>query len=70
MLARQERVGIDGVPFAMLNFRSMVTGADEQLADLVAGNEGSGPLFKLPADPRVTRVGRFMRRFSSTSCRS
>ncbi|NUP75894.1 MAG: sugar transferase [Sinomonas sp.] len=63
-LFRQLRVGRAGAPFRMLKFRSMVRDAEARLAELRAKNEGSGPLFKLQDDPRVTRVGRFMRRYS------
>jgi exopolysaccharide biosynthesis polyprenyl glycosylphosphotransferase len=61
---RQERVGRDGQTFSMLKFRSMVTGADGMVANLAAENEGNGVLFKMKADPRVTSVGRVLRRFS------
>lgn len=61
---RQERTGKDGVPFTMVKFRSMVNGADDQVDDLRELNEGAGPLFKMTDDPRVTRVGRFLRRSS------
>jgi exopolysaccharide biosynthesis polyprenyl glycosylphosphotransferase len=61
---RQERVGRNSEPFHMLKFRSMVVNAEELLAELMAENEGAGPLFKMKADPRVTRVGRFIRKTS------
>ncbi|WP_255450567.1 sugar transferase [Skermania sp. ID1734] len=61
---RQTRVGADGKEFQMLKFRSMVAGADMMLSDLLAYNEGAGALFKIREDPRVTRVGKFIRRFS------
>jgi exopolysaccharide biosynthesis polyprenyl glycosylphosphotransferase len=61
---RQERVGKNGRRFGMLKFRSMVMNADEKLAELRSRNEASGPLFKMRDDPRVTRVGRFIRRWS------
>ncbi|MEJ7774891.1 MAG: sugar transferase [Nocardioidaceae bacterium] len=64
VLFRQERIGLGGEPFAMLKFRSMVADADTRLADLSQANQGSGPLFKMRDDPRVTRVGRLMRRYS------
>jgi exopolysaccharide biosynthesis polyprenyl glycosylphosphotransferase len=64
VLFRQERVGRNGKTFRMLKFRSMVQTAEADLAVLVEKNEGSGPLFKMKNDPRVTRVGRFLRRFS------
>lgn len=61
---RQERVGRNSEPFHMLKFRSMVVNAEELLAELMAENEGAGPLFKMKSDPRVTRVGRFIRKTS------
>lgn len=61
---RQRRVGRDGREFFMLKFRSMRTDAEAQLQSLLEENEGSGLLFKMKDDPRVTRVGRFLRRYS------
>jgi exopolysaccharide biosynthesis polyprenyl glycosylphosphotransferase len=61
---RQVRVGRNGKPFTVLKFRTMVNGAEEVLAELRALNEASGPLFKMRDDPRVTRVGKFLRRWS------
>jgi exopolysaccharide biosynthesis polyprenyl glycosylphosphotransferase len=61
---RQQRVGKDGGCFWMLKFRSMCLDADARLAELMARNEASGPLFKMRQDPRVTRVGRIIRRWS------
>lgn len=61
---RSERIGLDGRPFAMLKFRSMIVGADEQMQTLLAVNDGAGLLFKLREDPRVTPVGRMLRKFS------
>ncbi|MGO4383793.1 sugar transferase [Specibacter sp. RAF43] len=63
-LFRQERVGRNGETFNMLKFRSMVVGAEAQLDALAKQNEGAGVLFKIANDPRVTRCGRWMRRFS------
>jgi lipopolysaccharide/colanic/teichoic acid biosynthesis glycosyltransferase len=60
----QERVGKDGALFPLLKFRSMYTDAPELLADLADKNEVSGPVFKIRSDPRVTRTGQFIRRFS------
>jgi lipopolysaccharide/colanic/teichoic acid biosynthesis glycosyltransferase len=57
-------VGLKGEVFDCLKFRSMVTDAEARLAALVAQNEGAGPLFKMTHDPRITRIGRFIRRFS------
>lgn len=61
---RQTRVGRDGREFGMVKFRSMRVDAEEQLATLQLENEGAGPLFKMKSDPRVTRVGRILRKFS------
>jgi exopolysaccharide biosynthesis polyprenyl glycosylphosphotransferase len=61
---RQERVGTNGRSFSMIKFRSMVVDAEARLAALQQANEGAGPLFKLARDPRVTRVGAFLRRYS------
>ncbi len=59
-----ERIGIDGRPFSMLKFRTMVEDADKQLESLLGHNESDGLLFKIREDPRVTSVGRVLRRFS------
>lgn len=64
VLFRQERIGKDGKPFMMLKFRSMVQDAEAQLASLAAANEGAGVLFKMKHDPRVTKCGTWMRRYS------
>ncbi|MCK0090489.1 sugar transferase [Rhodococcus sp. F64268] len=61
---RAERIGLDGNPFGMIKFRSMVTDADTMVQSLLLQNEGAGLLFKMREDPRVTRVGRVLRRFS------
>lgn len=61
---RSERIGMHGVPFEMLKFRTMVRDADQAREELVKHNIGAGPLFKMRNDPRVTRVGRILRRFS------
>ena len=61
---RQRRVGLNGRPFEMLKFRSMYVDAEARLESLRAQNEMSGPVFKMKNDPRVTRVGRFIRRTS------
>lgn len=60
----QQRVGRDGREFPMMKFRSMRTDAEAQLESLRAENEGSGLLFKLKNDPRITRVGRILRKYS------
>lgn len=64
VMFRQTRVGRKGQTFECLKFRSMVPDAEARLAALAASNEGAGPLFKMTKDPRITRVGRFIRRFS------
>jgi exopolysaccharide biosynthesis polyprenyl glycosylphosphotransferase len=64
VLFRQERVGLHGRAFKMLKFRSMVADAERRKAELEAFNEQSGPVFKMHSDPRVTGVGRFIRKFS------
>ena len=64
VLYRQERVGVNGRSFTMLKFRSMVVDADRQLDALRAENISDGLLFKLRSDPRVTPVGRWLRRYS------
>jgi lipopolysaccharide/colanic/teichoic acid biosynthesis glycosyltransferase len=61
---RQERVGLNGQPFTMIKFRSMVVGADRQVEELRAANISDGLLFKMRTDPRVTPVGRWLRRLS------
>jgi exopolysaccharide biosynthesis polyprenyl glycosylphosphotransferase len=61
---RQRRVGKDGRTFGMLKFRSMVKDAEAQKKNLEALNEADGPLFKIKADPRITRVGRYLRKWS------
>ncbi|MGK5173050.1 sugar transferase [Geodermatophilus sp. CPCC 205761] len=64
VLYRQERVGVNGQAFTMLKFRSMVVGADRQVDGLRAENISDGLLFKMRVDPRVTPVGRLLRRLS------
>ncbi|HET6951982.1 MAG TPA: sugar transferase [Acidimicrobiales bacterium] len=61
---RQTRVGRDGRLFDMVKFRTMVVGAERLRADLAEHNEADGLLFKLRTDPRVTRTGRVLRRYS------
>jgi exopolysaccharide biosynthesis polyprenyl glycosylphosphotransferase len=64
VLFRQERVGKGGKSFTLFKFRSMTTGAEE-LKDLLRDlNEADGPIFKIKEDPRVTRLGRLLRRLS------
>jgi lipopolysaccharide/colanic/teichoic acid biosynthesis glycosyltransferase len=62
VLFRQTRVGRDGVPFELLKFRTMVVDAEHRRAELAPFNERDAPLFKITDDPRVTKVGRFLRR--------
>lgn len=64
VIFRQDRVCTNGKTFQMYKFRSMVESAEEELEQLLDRNEGSGPLFKLREDPRVTKVGAWMRRYS------
>ncbi len=61
VLFNQQRVGRDGVLFGVLKYRTMVENAEELKASLAHSNQGAGPLFKMKVDPRVTRVGRFLR---------
>jgi exopolysaccharide biosynthesis polyprenyl glycosylphosphotransferase len=61
---RQERVGLNKRRFTLLKFRTMVEGADRQQPLLESLNEAHGPVFKIRNDPRITRVGKFLRRFS------
>ncbi|MGI8557445.1 MAG: sugar transferase [Solirubrobacteraceae bacterium] len=61
---RSMRPGIGGVPFSCLKFRTMFDDAEQQQADLESRNEADGALFKIRADPRLTRVGKLLRRFS------
>lgn len=60
----QIRVGQNGQKFKMFKFRSMVHRADQMLNDLLEKNEADGPVFKIKNDPRLTRVGRFIRKTS------
>jgi exopolysaccharide biosynthesis polyprenyl glycosylphosphotransferase len=61
---RQKRAGKDGVPFTMMKFRTMVADAEDRLSELIDLSKLSEPAFKIPDDPRVTRVGRVLRRTS------
>ena len=63
-LFRQERIGSGGRPFTMLKFRSMSIDAESRLPDLAEQSDGNGRLFKLREDPRVTRMGRHLRKYS------
>ncbi len=60
----QPRIGLHGRPFRVLKFRTMTRDAEDQLDDLTERNEISGPAFKITDDPRITRVGRWLRRTS------
>jgi exopolysaccharide biosynthesis polyprenyl glycosylphosphotransferase len=64
VLFRQRRVGKDGRPFTVLKFRTMVQGAEEQLGELVDLEKLDEPAFKIADDPRITRAGRRLRRYS------
>lgn len=61
---KQERVGRDGKRFSFYKFRSMCVDAEEKLESLLKDNEMDGPVFKMKDDPRITRVGRFIRKTS------
>lgn len=60
----QTRIGRDGVPFTFYKFRSMRPNAEAELDDLLIHNEMDGPVFKIKNDPRITKVGRIIRRTS------
>lgn len=60
----QWRLGENGIPFRFCKFRSMVVNAEEERANLEQQNEAEGPVFKIRRDPRITRVGRWLRRTS------
>lgn len=64
VLFRQIRVGKEGRKFSSLKFRTMVPDAETRLVKLLPKNEASGPIFKMKNDPRITRVGRFLRQTS------
>lgn len=64
VLFKQERVGRNGRLFTVYKFRSMIQGAEEQKVSLLHLNEAEGPLFKIRDDPRITRVGKLLRKFS------
>ena len=59
---KQERIGLRGRKFELFKFRTMVVDAEEQLKKLKARNEADGPVFKIKDDPRITRVGKFLRK--------
>lgn len=60
----QRRVGLKKRPFPMLKFRSMLEGSEEKMKELENLNEAEGPIFKISNDPRITRIGKFLRRTS------
>ena len=60
----QERIGLNGRPFKMYKFRSMVSNAEELKKDLMDHNEMEGPMFKMKHDPRITKTGKFIRKTS------
>lgn len=64
VLFSQRRCGLNGRRFVLYKFRTMIPGAEERLEELRARNEMDGPVFKLRRDPRVTSVGRLLRKFS------
>ncbi len=64
ILFRQQRSGLNGQPFTIYKFRTMVSNAEQVKAELAALNEMKGPVFKITNDPRITPVGRFLRRYS------
>jgi len=63
-LFRQQRSGLNGSPFTLFKFRTMVTNAEQFKHELEAMNEMSGPVFKVTNDPRVTPIGKFLRKYS------
>jgi exopolysaccharide biosynthesis polyprenyl glycosylphosphotransferase len=64
VLFRQQRSGLNGRPFTLYKFRTMVTNAEQLKHELAAMNEMSGPVFKVTNDPRVTPLGKILRKFS------
>lgn len=64
ILFRQQRCGLNGQPFTMLKFRTMVTNAEQRKHELAVFNEMDGPVFKMTNDPRITRIGKWLRKFS------
>jgi exopolysaccharide biosynthesis polyprenyl glycosylphosphotransferase len=64
VLFRQQRAGLNGRPFTMLKFRSMATDAEQRKSELEALNEMTGPVFKVTNDPRITPLGRWLRKYS------
>jgi lipopolysaccharide/colanic/teichoic acid biosynthesis glycosyltransferase len=64
VLFRQQRSGLSGAPFTLYKFRTMITNAEQFKHELEAMNEMSGPVFKLTNDPRITPIGRWLRKYS------
>ncbi|MDE3066169.1 MAG: sugar transferase [Verrucomicrobiota bacterium] len=64
VLFKQRRAGQNGAPFTLYKFRTMITNAEQSKQELEALNEMQGPVFKLTNDPRVTRIGHWLRRYS------
>ena len=65
IIFKQDRIGEQGKPFKMYKFRSMIVDAEKELKQLMPLNERQGPVFKMKDDPRVTKVGRIIRKFSA-----
>src|SRR5439155_24758762 len=61
---KQQRSGINGAPFTLYKFRTMITNAEQFKHELEAMNEMRGPVFKVTNDPRITPIGKFLRRYS------
>jgi exopolysaccharide biosynthesis polyprenyl glycosylphosphotransferase len=61
---KQQRSGLNGAPFTLIKFRTMITNAEQFKHELEAMNEMSGPVFKVTNDPRITPIGKFLRRYS------
>ena len=61
---KQQRSGLNGAPFTLYKFRTMVTNAEQSKHELEAMNEMRGPVFKVTSDPRITRIGKWLRRYS------
>ena len=64
ILFKQQRCGLNGQPFTIYKFRTMSTDAEQRKAELAAMNEMTGPVFKVTNDPRITKVGAYLRKFS------
>ncbi|MGF6953416.1 lipopolysaccharide/colanic/teichoic acid biosynthesis glycosyltransferase [Neobacillus sp. B4I6] len=64
ILFSQKRVGVNGKEFKMYKFRSMISNAEEKLQELLKHNEVSGAMFKMKDDPRITKIGKFIRKTS------